>query len=102
MDGGEHSAHQEGAESFREDAQEENRETTIIKENLNESTTKESNDISQLKVCHICRKRDEGELSFKTCSNPDCKEAFCSECIEKICKENQMESELVESGNNNK
>ena len=73
-----------------------------LKENLNESTTKESNDISQLKVCHICRKRDEGELSFKTCSNPDCKEAFCSECIEKICKENQMESEVAESGNNNK
>lgn len=73
-----------------------------LKENFNEITTKESNDIPQLKVCHICRKRDEGEFSFKTCCNPNCKEAFCSECIEKICRENQMESEVAESGNNNK
>ena len=73
-----------------------------LKENLNENTTKASNDIPQLKVCHICRKRDEGEFSYRSCSNADCKEAFCEECIEKICKENEIESEIAESGNNNK
>ena len=41
------------------------------------------------RTCHFCKKVEETENNFIPCSNYQCNEAYCAECIEKINKVNR-------------
>ena len=50
--------------------------------------------------CHYCQKlKNLNEII--TCSNEDCKESFCSNCIKNIYKTNEPFQELINESNEN-